>query len=159
MQTLEEFAEAEPRRGGVSLALKTSTTPPPRLREKLQHMERLGLPMDEVVLSLAAQAPIDPLGIFGALRGIGPWAFQAADCTTVCILDREEKEVRAAMSLDLLSDDLSFLARKDKAFSVVKVLPGETMASWLREPGITEEVILKRIQTCMEETVVVARMP
>lgn len=156
-QTLEEFAEAEQRKGGVSLVVKTSSTPPPRLREKLQHLESLGLPLDDVVLSLAAQAPIDPFGVFGALRALGPWAFQSADCTALLVLDREDKVVKSAMKIDLLSDDIAFMALRGEAFETIKALSGEQISGWLREEGVTEGLILKRIETCAQAAVATGR--
>lgn len=156
-QTLTEFTEAEPRKGIVSLVVTTSSTPPPRLREKLQHLENLGLPLDDVVLSLAAQAPIDPFGVFGALRALGPWAFQSADCTAMLVLDRQDKEVRSAMKIDLLSDDIAFLAMRGPAFETVKALTGEQISAWLAEDGMTEGLILKRIEACAQAAVAAGR--
>lgn len=153
-QALKDWAIAEPRKGAVSL--KVDGTPPPRLRERLLHLDGLGLPLDEVFMSLVAQAPIDPIGVFGAIRKHGRWAFQSPDCTVVNVLAQEGDRVLAAMRLDLLSDDLAFLAFRGERLEVIDVILGDTFAQWLREPDISEDVIMERIKACAKRALVIS---
>lgn len=121
-------------------------------------MEDLGLPLDEAVLSLASLAPIDPFGVFGALRPMGRWVFQADTFSAMCIVDQEGNDIKAAMQIDLITDDMVFLAHNDGKIFVVSRLGGDDIAAWLREPEITEKVIFERIGLLIQQAVIKARV-
>ncbi len=119
---------------------------PPRVIENLRHLHRLDLLTDEAVLSLIGQAPIDPVGVFGALKGIGAWAFQGMDFTVVRVLAKDGSLPIALMRIDLLSDDIVFVALKNKQLVEHSRISSEEMVAKFREPGATEKGIMAWIE-------------
>lgn len=131
--TLEEFVD----KGGherACVVLDVAALPPTAV-ENLRKLKRLGLLTGEAIFCLVGQAPLDPYGIFGALQSFGPWAFQPLDFTALSILAKKGAKPVALMRIDLLSDDLTFVALKGEALEQHDVLLGEDLIARMRVPG------------------------
>jgi hypothetical protein len=128
-------------------------SPMPRLVDNLKTLRKLELLTDEVVMSLLAQAPIDPLGIYGAMKYMGAWAFSPLDFTMVQIIAKKGDAPVALMRIDLMSDDITFVALEKGQLVQVSVLEADFIAEKLRTPGTTEGTILTLIQTHMKEAI------
>lgn len=89
--------------------------------ETLRKLERLDLLSDEAVFNLIAQAPIDPIGLYGMCKHFEDWVFQSEDFTVTKILAKKGDDIAATMTIDLLSNRLLFLARQNGALLPVKV--------------------------------------
>lgn len=124
--------------------------PLPRFVDNLKTLSRLELLTDEVVLSLLAQAPIDPLGVYGAMKHMGVWAFSPLDFTVMQVLAKKGDLAVALMRIDLMSDDITFVALEEGQLVQVSVLEADFIAEKLRTPGTTEASILHLIQTHMK---------
>lgn len=114
----------------------------PRTTEALQRLDHLGLLEDEMVLSLIGQAPIDPIGLYGALRDTGTWAFSAYDFTVIRVLAKKQDKPVAAVRIDLLSDDLTFVVLREgqlvehsttAAEHLSEMVGKPVLATWLDE--------------------------
>lgn len=147
--TPEEYLDAG---GGESLTLSSADTPPPKLLENMKRLKRLGLLDGHVLLSLLAQAPVDPLGVYGALRQHGVWAFQAFDCTMVQVLAKSKDKPVALMRIDLLSDDVTFVALEGNQLVARMTISGDEIARQLRVPGMTEDKMLAWFTRHMTQT-------
>ena len=156
LRSLAEFAEEgdagdEGDEGAVALEVAAATTP--RVLENLRRLRRLDLLTDEVVWALVGQAPIDPLGVYGALKPRGAWAFSPLDFTVVQVLAKQGAMPVAAMRIDLLSNELVFVALEAGQLVVHARLPPEQLEAKLREPGCTEATILAWLQGYIDEAV------
>ena len=145
----DEFLDDE---GGDALLLPLKGTPLPRLLDNMKRLRRLGLLEGDVMLSLLAQAPVDPLGVYGALRSHGVWAFQALDFTMVQVLAKVKNDPVALMRLDLLSDDLTFVALQDGKLVERSTLSGDEIARQLRVAGMTEDKMMAWFTGHMTQT-------
>jgi hypothetical protein len=145
----DEFLDGE---GGGSLELPLKGALSPKLLDNMKRLRRLGLLEGEVMLSLLAQAPVDPLGVYGALRHHGVWAFQAFDCTMVQILAKVKDTPVALMRLDLLSDDITFVALQHGKLVERSTLSGEEIARQLRVTGMTEDKMMAWLTGHMAQT-------
>ena len=135
------------------LALKAKAPFPPKLIENLRRLRTLELLTDEVVLSLLAQAPIDPLGIYGAMKHMGVWAFSPVDFTMVQILAKKGDTPVALMRIDLMSDDIAVVALKDKQLVVHSRIGAEDIADLLGNPGASEGSVMAFIQRRMKSAI------
>jgi hypothetical protein len=147
--TLGEFTDNAMDLDGAHVMLKVQA-PLPKLVDNLKTLRRLELLTDEVVLSLLAQAPIDPLGVYGAMKHMGVWAFSPLDFMMIQVLAKKGDLPVALMRLDLMSDDITFVALEKGQLVEVSVLEANFIAEKLRTPGATEENILYLIQTHMK---------
>lgn len=127
--------------------------PLPRFVDNLKTLSRLELLTDEVVLSLLAQAPIDPLGVYGAMKHMGVWAFSPIDFTMVQVLAKKGDLAVALMRIDLMSDDMTFVALDKGHLVEVSVLEADFVAQKLKESGATEAKILHLIQNQMKRAI------
>ncbi len=126
----------------------------PKALEKLRQLERLGLLSEEVLLSLVAVAPIDPIGLFRSLQPyIEHWTFQPLNCTVVTVLAKVKGQPVAVMELDLLSDDVKFIARQKGHLVQVAALSSDEMLDVMRRPGITSEQVWAWFQESIAQTV------
>lgn len=125
----------------VTLRMTVRTLAPPTLKA-LRQLKDLGLLDDEIVLSLVGQAPIDPIGLYEALRDSGTWAFSALDFTVIQVLAKKRDKPVAAMRIDLLSDDLTFIVLRDGKLvehstksgeELAALVVGRTLRTWLDE--------------------------
>lgn len=85
---------------------------PPSLLERLAKLERIGLLNGDVLMSLIAQAPIDPLNLFATIQQTSPgeWVFSGIDFGVVRVLARTSaKRVAAAIRIDLMDSSISTL--------------------------------------------------
>lgn len=87
---------------------------PPDVLANLRRMDRLGVLSDETVLCLIGQAPVDPCGFYAALKPHSHWAFQPLDFTALCVLAKDGDIPIALMRIDLMSDDITFVVRRNK---------------------------------------------
>jgi hypothetical protein len=138
----------------VELVLKDGVPPP--LLERFAKLQRLGLLNGDVLLSMIAQAPIDPLGVVTHLMAAEPtgWVFSAIDCSIVRVLARNtEQQVSAAMRIDLLDDTVETLV-VNKARQLTPFQRFETLSECTqREPG---PWILSRVKQLADEAIVAA---
>lgn len=98
----------------ATLELTITEDFPPRAVENLQKMKRLGILNASTLMSLVAQAPLDPINLMGTLMQLLPdgWAFSAVDFSMMRVIASEKKTVTAAMHVDLLVGNvIKFLAR------------------------------------------------
>ena len=140
---LKEFLRAANDNSSEEAVLTLSgSAATPKLLENLRRLDRLGLLTEEVVFSYLAQAPVDPLGIYGALRErIPDWQFQALDCTVLTILAKVKDEPVAAMRLDLMSDDIIFIARQGRKLVQVDQAPAEEVLAVMRARAATPDAV------------------
>jgi hypothetical protein len=151
--SLEDYADKAEDLDEADIVLHVKGLVPPKTVENLRRLRRLGLLRDEVLLSLVGQAPIDPYGIFGALQRIGVWAFQPLDCTAVQVLAKKGSKPVAIMSIDLLSDNITFVALKAGQLVMDLVLEADVVLAKLREHGATEERVLVWLQGYIDATI------
>lgn len=140
---LKEFIRAanDNARGDVTLALAGGAATP-KLLENLRRLDRLNLLTEEVIFSYLAQAPVDPFGIYGALRErFSAWEFQPLDCTVITVLAKVKDEPVAVMRLDLLSDDIVFIARQKRKLVQVDTAPAEEVLAILRQESATADAV------------------
>lgn len=103
-------ASADPVAREVTLQLWDHA--PPSLLERLAKLDRIGLLNGDVLMSLVAQAPIDPLNLFAAIQQASPgaWAFSGIDFGVVRVLARTAAGgVAAAIRIDLMDSSVSTL--------------------------------------------------
>lgn len=127
--------------------------PAPNAVENLRKLDRLGLLTGEVVLGLIGQAPIDPLGVYGALKHIGAWAFNPLDCTMIQVLAKKGDKPVALMRIDLLSDDIVFVTLQSGKLAEFSQIPSVEMGAKLREEGMNESRIMSWIKGCIDEAI------
>lgn len=133
--TLDEFVAREGADEKATITLEVGALPP-NVLENLRKLQRLGLLTDEAVLCLVGQAPIDPYGIFGAMQAYGPWAFQPLDFTAVSILGKKGANPVALMRIDLLSNDLTFVALKKGQLVQHSVVTSDELMQRMATPGM-----------------------
>lgn len=142
----------------VQLELTIEDAVPPQLLDRLARLARLGLLRGDVVMSMVAQAPLDPLGLVALLMEQNPagWAFSAIDCSVVRVLvRRHDMAVAAAVRVDLLDDSVETLVL-NKAGQL-------TSFQRLDVPAITERrapgpwLLVEVRRLCDEATVAAAR--
>jgi len=152
--SLAEFADEEDecQWGAVALGVAAATTP--RVLENLRRLRRLDLLTDEVVWALVGQAPIDPLGLYGALKHHGVWAFSPIDFTVVQVLAKKGALPVAAMRVDLLSNDVVFVALEGGQLVARASISRDQLEVKLREPGCSEAVVLAWLKGYIDEAVV-----
>lgn len=137
----DNFKSQEPLEANLTVEMSTKEPLPPQLYDRLSRLQRLGLLNGDVILSLLAQAPVDPIGLVSTLMKQQPalWVFSAIDGCVVRVLARNGDEVAAAIRVDILSDDVQTMARASG-----KLQPYQTFQplSSQREPGawVLEEV-------------------
>lgn len=103
-------ASTDPVAREVTLLLRDHA--PPTLLERLAKLERLGLLNGDVLMSLIAQAPIDPLNLFSTIQQASPgeWVFSGIDFGVVRVLARTNTgSVAAAIRIDLMDSSVSTL--------------------------------------------------
>jgi hypothetical protein len=128
----------------LSLQIDKDETAPPTLVRTLWKLERLGLLRDDVILSLLAQPPIDPIGLYATLRQRfpdWPWTFNPLTFSVVCILAKRKDVPVALMTLDLLSDSVEFAAMVDGSLHGVKTVDG---AEWGDKPIETVMALVEK---------------
>lgn len=149
--TLGQFVENIEDVEDASVSLRAKAPVPPKLVENLRSLKKLELLTDEVVWSLLAQAPIDPLGVYGAMKGMGAWAFSPIDFTMVQVLAKTKDMPVALMRIDLMSDDIVFVALDEKKQLVqVSIIEADFLAAKMATPGTTEQSVLALIQQHMK---------
>jgi hypothetical protein len=151
--TLKDFMEQAADADDVGLKLRTPGAVPPPLLQMLRRLERLDLLRDEVVFGLLAQAPIDPIGLYGAMKAMGVWAFNVLDCTMTQVLAKKGNEPVALMRLDLLSDDLVFVISKGGQLVEHKTVTAEETTTRMQEPGMTATSMMAWFTDHIRETV------
>jgi hypothetical protein len=152
--SLAEFAddEGECQGGAVSLEVDAVTTP--RVLENLRRLRRLDLLTDEVIWALVGQAPIDPLGLYGALKQRGVWAFSPLDFTVVQVLAKKGPTPVAVMKVDLVSNDVVFVALEGGQLVAHASISRDELEAKLREPGCSEASILAWLKGYIDAAVV-----
>lgn len=152
MPTLAEWLEMDDvKMAKATIDLKAALFP--RAMDNLKRLRRLELLDDEVIWSLLGQAPIDPLGLYGAMKGMGVWAFSPLDFTVLQVLAKRGGKPTAMMRLDLLSNDLTFVVLKTGLLVEHHVLTGEMFAAQLKEPGMTEAKVWKFLRDLMKDAI------
>jgi len=153
MRSLVDFAAGgdECEEGAVALEIAAATSP--RVVDNLRRLRRLDLLTDEVVWALVGQAPIDPLGLYGALKHRGVWAFSPLDFTVVQVLAKKGPMPVAVMRIDLISNEMVFVALEAGQLVVHSRIPPEQLEGKLQEPGASEASILSMIQRFIDHTV------
>jgi hypothetical protein len=139
---LEEFVDDIEEVADAGLLLHAGNLIAPGTVENLRRLRRLGLLTDDVILAIIGQAPIDPFGVYGAMKDMGVWAFQQNDLMMVQILAKKGNQPVALMRLDLLSDNLDFVVLREGQLVLQEQVLGETIADRLREPGMTSERLM-----------------
>lgn len=109
---------ADPRRDASSdpvareVVIQLRDHAPPTLLERLAKLDRIGLLNGDVLMSLIAQAPIDPLNLFATIQQSSPgeWVFSGIDFGVVRVLARNAAgNVAAAVRIDLMDSSVSTL--------------------------------------------------
>lgn len=136
--TLQEFIKQADDATDAGLKLRTGGPALPTTLATFNKLDRLDLLTDEVVLALIGQANLDPLGLYGAMKSMGVWAFNAIDFTMVQVLAKVKDVPVAIMRLDLFTDDLVFVVLKEGQLVEHEKLAVEDLVAQLKEPGMTE---------------------
>lgn len=145
---------ADPRKDASSdpvarvLELDLHDHAPPGLLERLAKLDRIGLLGGDVLMSIVAQAPIDPLNLFSVVRQASPgdWAFSAIDFGVVRVLARDDrKNVSAAIRIDLMDSSVTTLVTNQV---------GQLTQFRRYEPDSERGVkVLERVQAMCDEAV------
>lgn len=107
--------------------------PSPHAFTNLKKLRRLGLLNGDVLLSLIAQAPIDPINLMSVLMKIGSkgWNFSPVDFTMFRVIAKKGDVVTAAFRVDLMGDTIEALvtnrAGQLTLFKSLKVEPRADM--------------------------------
>lgn len=125
----------------------------PALANNLKQLVRLELLTDEVIWAILAQAPIDPLGVYGAMKHMGVWALSVSDFTMVQVLAKVGATPVAAMRIDLMSDDMTFVVWEAQQLVLRSTLSAGEIEEILRKPGTTENTVLSCIDKHMRQAV------
>lgn len=133
--SLDEYVEKAEEVEGAAFVIEPAGAVPPKALENLRKLQRLGLLNGNVLMSLIAQAPIDPFGLFSALKSFGPWVFQPLDFSAMCILAKQGGEPAALMRLDLISDDITFVVNRNKQLVFHSGITGDEIAQRLAQPN------------------------
>lgn len=148
---LTEFAEVlrEGKDGKFSssydIELNLTDHPPPQLLKQLAKLQRIGLLNGDALMSIIAQAPIDPLNLFAAIHQMSPgeWAFSAIDFGVVRVLARDaNSNVAAAVRIDLMDSSVTTLVVNQA---------GQLTTFQRYEPDGTK--ILEKIQTMCDQAI------
>jgi len=139
---LEEFVNDIEEVVDAGLLLHVETLMSPSTVGNLRRLRRLGLLRDDLILAIIGQAPIDPVGVYGAMKDMGAWAFQPSDFTMLQILAKKGNQPTALMRLDLLSDNLDFVVLRDGQLVLREQVLGDTIAQRMREPGMTSDRLI-----------------
>jgi hypothetical protein len=129
--TLEEFLEAQhdegdsPASAGDTLVeMDIKDTVSPQLVNTLTKLRRLGLLNGDAIMSIVAQAPIDPLNLAGVIMDRQPagWTFSSIDCSMFRVLARTDRDaVAAAIRVDLLDNTVDTLvANRARQLTIYK---------------------------------------
>jgi len=147
---LAEHAD-ELEQGAVVLRVDGST--PSKVIENLRRLHRLDLLTDEAIWSLVGQAPVDPLGVYGALRHWGVWAFSPLDFTVVQVLAKKGAMPVAVMRVDLMSNEIVFVAlERGQLVARARITPDQ-LEEKLRDPGTGQAGIRSWLALHIAETV------
>lgn len=153
--TLEELADCDTDEvfdmpPPIVLEARLDENPSPAVLKNLAKLKKLGICTADAVLSIVAQAPIDPINLMSTLLRIQPdgWAFSALDFAMVRVLARTpNKAVAAALRVDLMGGAIAALvlnqANQLTVFRTLEVEPRESM--------------LEEIQALCDEAVVAAK--
>lgn len=153
--TLDRFVEEASDCAEGVLHLRFKGAMPPKILENLQRLRRLGLLEDDVVLALIGQAPLDPIGLYGAMKHSGVWAFQAFDFTMIQVLAKKGNTPAALMRIDLISDEVTFVVlREGQLVEYARIAPDDIVAKF-KEEGATEARFLAWLQTYINDAVAV----
>jgi hypothetical protein len=139
-------ASTDPVAREVTLQLRDHA--PPSLLERLAKLDRMGLLNGDVLMSLIAQAPIDPLNLFVTLQQTVPdgWVFSGIDFGVVRVLARNAAgNVSAALRVDLMDSSVSTLVLNQA---------GQLTQFDRYEPDPASGEVLKRIQTMTDVAIV-----
>ena len=139
-------ASTDPVAREVTLQLRDHA--PPSLLERLAKLDRMGLLNGDALMSLIAQAPIDPLNLFMTLQQTIPdgWAFSGIDFGVVRVLARNAADnVSAALRIDLMDSSVSTLVLNQA---------GQLTPFDRYEPDPASGEVLKRIQTMIDMAIV-----
>lgn len=150
---LEDLVETADSVENAIVAIKVSGGLTPALANNLKQLARLELLTDEVIWAILAQAPIDPLGVYGAMKHMGVWALSVSDFTMVQVLAKIGAVPVAAMRIDLMSDDLTFVAWENQQLVMKSTLSSGEIEATLRKPGTTENTVLSLIDKHMRQAV------
>lgn len=155
--TLKQFLLHAADTENAGLQLRAAGSVPLPFLEALKKLDRLDLLRDDVIMGLVGQAPIDPIGLYGAMRTMGVWAFNVFDFTMVQVLAKKGEVPVALMRLDLLSDDLVFVVLKDGKLVEHSQVSADRMMAQMREPGMTESGLKAWLTDRIREAVKVGR--
>jgi hypothetical protein len=151
--SLEDYVASAEDLEEADILMHVTGLVPPKTIENLRRLRRLALLRDEVLLSLVGQAPIDPCGIFGALQGLGSWTFQPVNFTAIQILAKKGSKPVALMQIDLLSDDITFIALKAGQLVVHSTLEADAILTKLHETGMTEARLLEWLKDYIDAAI------
>jgi len=154
-RTLGQYVEDADEIEDSLVTLRVRGSDPPNAVEKLRHLDRLGLLTDEVVWALVGQAPIDPLGIYGAMKDVGVWAFSPIDFTVVQVLAKKGPKPVALMRLDLMSNDIVFVVLRGGQLVEHKTLEAQAVVDKLAQRGMTADHMLAWLRTWMDDAIAV----
>lgn len=128
----------------------------PGVDDVFRKLNRLGLLHDKVIMSLIAQAPMDPLGLVSFCNTLGGWEFYPENFSVRKVLARnasEKKEPTAFMIIDVLGNDMIFIARKGNEFVTTKTITRDTLLLMLENSSQREQDLQKIIEDSITETV------
>lgn len=112
-------------------------------------LERLGLLTEKVIMSLIAQAPIDPAGMLAFCSSLGGFEFIADNFAARKVLSRDKttNEPTSAMMVDVLSNDIIFLVSQGGEFVVHKMLTLADVEKRLEGKENREEALQGLLET------------
>lgn len=96
----------------------------PATQANLKTMHKLGILTADAIMSLIAQAPIDPINLARSLMQMMPggWTFATADFSMFRVLSRDDKkQVSAALRVDLIQGDTLMALVRNKKGQLVEL--------------------------------------
>ena len=148
VKTLEELAAIDTDqvfelKVPLDVTLHVREHPSPHAFKNLEKLRRLGICTGDAVLSILAQAPIDPINLMATLMRTHPigWTFSVVDFSMARVIARTSKNaVMAALHVDLMSSTISGLAlNAARQLTIFKTLEVDARPSMLKEIAKLEE--------------------
>jgi hypothetical protein len=127
----------------------------PGTEETLRKLNRLGLLNDKVLMSLVAQAPIDPAGMLSFCSSLGGWEFVTDNFSARKTLSKNtfSKEAMSYMMIDVLSNSIFFLIRSTEGLKTYAEYSVNDINERIKDSDNKEEALQRFIENEITKTV------
>lgn len=126
----------------------------PGLMRVMQVLDEVGVLSDDALMSIAGQAPVDPLGMARLLRTrVGGWTLQPLNATVIAVLAKVGGTPVALCVVDLISSAVALVARRGGELSEVDRIGSDVIEAKLQELR-TESAVLDWLEEFLRAAVV-----